>query len=244
MAKNSANAVSSTAGGAAAGASVGGPWGAVAGGALGLAGSIFGANSAKSASSASNKAALLSTLMQINWEKQRAQNAHQWEVADLHAAGLNPILSAGGQGANTGGISPAMPDTSGLKSAGEIMSKGLENIIPMASSIYSQLKGTENQTTQTEANKRLADAQTWKTIEEAKTTPREKKALINKMKAETSRTNEERNPANAVGANLNKLIKEAQIKRKKSTEYKSAKSYKEKHKNDNYIKKLTAFKIH
>jgi len=30
------------------------------------------------------------------------QNAHQWEVQDLRAAGLNPILSAGGPGARGG----------------------------------------------------------------------------------------------------------------------------------------------
>lgn len=124
------------------------------------------------------------------------------------------------QGANTGGISPAMPDTSGLKSAGEIMSKGLENIVPIATGIYSQLKTTENQTTQTEAQKKLAEAQTWKTIEEAKTTSGEKKALINKMNAESSKTNQERNPAYLVGSGLNNIVQKTMKEAKAQTEKK------------------------
>jgi len=35
------------------------------------------------------------------WNREDAQNRHQWQVADMRAAGLNPILSAGGQGAQT-----------------------------------------------------------------------------------------------------------------------------------------------
>lgn len=37
--------------------------------------------------------------LQNQYEVTAAKNAHQWEIQDLKRAGLNPILSAGGQGA-------------------------------------------------------------------------------------------------------------------------------------------------
>lgn len=55
------------------------------------------------------------------WRRQReaAQNAHQWEVADLRKAGLNPILSAtGGSGASVG--SASVPAGLGVDVAGAI----------------------------------------------------------------------------------------------------------------------------
>lgn len=38
------------------------------------------------------------------WQRENAQNAHQWQTADMRAAGLNPILSGtGGAGAKASG---------------------------------------------------------------------------------------------------------------------------------------------
>lgn len=54
-----------------------------------------------------NTAASNAADKQINFETQMSDTAHQREVADLKAAGLNPILSAGGSGATTPSVGQA-----------------------------------------------------------------------------------------------------------------------------------------
>ena len=75
-----------------------------------------------------------------------AQNtAHQREVNDLRAAGLNPILSTHGQGAGTPNL-----DTPNGSSLADAVDAGI--------SAYSVKKSVENQTKQADASKETAEA--------------------------------------------------------------------------------------
>ena len=56
----------------------------------------------------------------FNWKHQKEvmQNRHQWEVADMRKAGLNPILSAGGSGAPGNAPTIVPPDIAGAMKSG------------------------------------------------------------------------------------------------------------------------------
>lgn len=137
--------------------------------------------------------------MQIAWEKQKAQNAHQWEVEDLKAAGLNPILSADNSGAQAGSINPPMPDFNGMRDVGQALATSAEiaktkqetkNAEETAQNIAADTELKQAQKEETTANTAVKMAEeglikrktATELIEQTK-----KQGEVNKLRAETNK---------------------------------------------------------
>lgn len=112
--------------------------------ALSIAAPVIGGLFGSSSSSKANKVAAAQAQAQMDFQERMSNTAHQRQVADLRAAGLNPRLSAtyGGSSTPGGAMSPVLDESSGMSN--------------VANSAISALRVKEEVKNMQETNKKIS----------------------------------------------------------------------------------------
>lgn len=145
-----------TAGLAYLGGSVAGGWGNFAAAGIGLAGDIYGANSASNAVDRANAANREMAREQMAFQERMSSTAHQREVEDLRRAGINPLMGSkfGGSSSPSGASANAVPNTAWAE-----FGKGLKNNVNSAMDAVTWAKDLEGKDAQIAAAKAGAVSQ-------------------------------------------------------------------------------------
>lgn len=123
-----------------------------------IAGSLVSGLLANKGQSSANDANYFLSRQQMEYQKYFYQHRHQWEVADLRNAGLNPILSAtGGSGGGmpSGQVIPAQNEMSGLAQS---LQQGITTAVQLGQ-LANQLRQTDSQIALQQAQANQANAQ-------------------------------------------------------------------------------------